>query len=79
MTEGLSTGFHVRDAVIPVSADGDAWPSLLPLPHPVRKGNIVRRRLATTAVRHSGLQLVPVTLVRAFMCCFREWDLIVLI
>jgi len=79
MTEGSGTECHARDAVIPVSAGVDAWPSPLPL-HPVRNGNNVRRRAATTAVRHSGMQSVSMTLVRerdcclvkALMCCSRE-------
>jgi hypothetical protein len=77
----------VRDAVTPADVGGGTLTDSPP-PHPISNGIIVSRRLASIAVRRSGIQMTSVTLVRgkkncclgkALMCCYREAGMVGLI
>lgn len=68
------TESQVRDAVafalLPVALLPVDWVPGSPVPHPVRKGIIERRRPATMAVRWSDLRAVSISLVHSKeFCC----------
>ena len=86
------TGLHVRDAVALAPLPGGTvtigWPPFSPLPHPVKRDMIQRRRPAKMVVSRSDVGVVSATLVRSekycclvksLMCCSREMGMATLI